>query len=93
MIDISGLNKVEVLRALYANAKPLGMGMLHFIPGPLPVDEAKELLAYDPRYMDFDYLKGRLMKVNITGDSFEERLYDRDNGNGAAARAIATLRK
>lgn len=37
----------------------------------------------------FDYLKGRVMKVSISGDSLDPRLYDRDNGQGAAARALA----
>jgi hypothetical protein len=38
------------------------------------------------------YLKGRVMKVDLSGDSFGPWLYDRDNGDGAAERVIAELR-
>lgn len=41
----------------------------------------------------FDYLHGRVMKVDIGGDTLYPRLFDRDNGNGAAARALAPLLK
>lgn len=40
----------------------------------------------------FDYLHGRVLKVKLGGDEFDEYLYDRDNGAGAAERAISTLR-
>lgn len=91
-IDISGLNKADVLSALYEYAKPLGLGFFEYVPGPLPENEAQRFVSQNPGYLYFDYLKGRLMKVNITGDSFEERLFDRDNGTGMAAAAIADLR-
>ena len=91
MIDIKGLNKAEVLAALYNNSKPLGLGFLHFDPKEMTVAEAEEIMK---QTTDFDYLKGRVMKVDLTSDdSFEEWLYDRDNGNGAAQRAIDALRK
>ena len=40
----------------------------------------------------FDYVKGRVMKVDITGDELNPWGFDRDNGEGAAERAIAPLR-
>ena len=50
--------------------------------------EAQELLDSGQTY--FDYLKGRVMKIDLSGDSeLDPRLYDRDNGAGAAERAIA----
>lgn len=91
MIDIKGLNKAEVLAALYNNSKPQGLGFLHFDPKEMTVAEAEEILK---QTTDFDYLKGRVMKVDLSSDDgFEEWLYDRDNGNGAAQRAIDSLRK
>lgn len=37
----------------------------------------------------FDYLKGRVLKVDLSNpDCFDERLYDRDNDYGAADRAV-----
>lgn len=40
----------------------------------------------------FDYLKGRVMKVELAGDDVDPWLYDRDNGQGAFARVIDELR-
>jgi hypothetical protein len=89
MVDIRGLDKADVLCALYENARTQGMGVLHYLPGPLSREEAQEQLELSPR---FDYLLGRVLKVDLSGDEFEERLYDRDNGAGAAYAAISMLR-
>ena len=100
-IDLKGLDKAAVLAALYNAAKPQGLGFLHFDPAPMTVPEASILLAdrqaklkefnstggnLDEIY--FDYLKGRVMKVDLSGDELIFWLYDRDNGEGAAQRAI-----
>lgn len=91
LIDISQHNKADVLRVLYDAAKPQGLGFLHFDPAPMTRDEADSLLKGGSNY--FDYLKGRVMKVRICDDGeLDPRLYDRDNGNGAAARAIEILK-
>lgn len=90
MINIEGLDKAEVLAGLYNNSKPLGMGFLHYKPTNMTIEEARELLK---EYTAFDYLHGRVMKINLTSDiEFEEYLYDRDNGGGAAQRVIDRLR-
>lgn len=90
MIDIKGLSKAAVLAALYNASKPLGLGMFQFDPAPITEEEASKLLK-ETTY--FDYLKGRVMKVDLqSDDSFDERLYDRDNGPGAAQRAVSKLR-
>lgn len=90
-ISIKGLDKAEVLAALYNNSQPLGMGFL--APGhseQLSVEVAKAIIREtDDLY--FDYLRGRVMKVDLNGDEFDPRLYDRDNGSGAAQRALAPL--
>ncbi len=52
-------------------------------------DEAAALLEKDDY---FDYVKGRVMKVHISGDELYPGLYDRDNGEGAAAAAIDAIR-
>lgn len=94
MIDIKGLDKAAVLAALYNRAQPQGMGFLHFDPKPMTTEEAAvHLEAVKPFDSRFDYLKGRVMKVQILGDELYEGLYDRDNGQGAAARAIDSIRQ
>jgi len=85
MISLDGKNKAEVLAKLYNASKPLGRGMLQYDPTPMTTEEAEELLK---KFTYFDYLKGRVMKVDLSGLAFDPWLYDRDNGQGAAERAI-----
>lgn len=92
-VDITGLDKAEVLAALYNNSRPLGMGHLHFVPGNLPIEEARALIEQRGIALNYEYLKGRVMKVDLTGDELDPRLYDRDNGPGAAAHVIERLRQ
>ena len=87
-INIKDLDKAEVLAALYNGSRPLGLGILHFDPKDMTKDEAKEILNQTEK---FDYLKGRVMKVDLSGDSFNPWLYDRDNGEGAAERIVNQL--
>lgn len=98
MVSIKGLNKADVLATLYNNSRPLGMGFIHYTPEPMMKSEAQKLLDDYPQCGDnqiyFDYLKGRVMKVDLTSDTeFDECLYDRDNGEGAAQRAIDSITK
>lgn len=88
MIDIKGISKAAVLAALYNASRPLGMGFLHHQPSPMSEKEAAEHLK---RGSYFGYLNGRVMKVDLSGDTLEERLYDRDNGQGTAYAAIKHL--
>ena len=93
-MDISQLDKAEVLAALYNRARPQGMGLLHYTPEDMTADEARNLLKEieesDNRPY-FDYLHGRVMKVNLGGDDMSTALYNRDNGADAAERAVADL--
>ncbi len=88
-IDISKLNKASVLAALYNNSKQQGMGFMHTRGRTsMSVEEAAKELE-ETKY--FDYLHGRVMKADLSGDKLNPWLYDRDNGEGAAQRAIATI--
>lgn len=92
MIDLTKYDKAEVLAILYNHSKPQGMGFLQADSNPMTKEEAQDLLAKLPeKYKYFDYLKGRIMKVDLTGDYLDPSLYDRDNGKGAAERAIEFL--
>ena len=86
-MDIRGLDKARVLKALYNHSRPQGMGIFCADPNLMTDEEARALLDANPnRY--FDYLKGRVMKVSVHADYLETALYDRDNGHGAAENAI-----
>ena len=90
MIDLTGIDKAKVLAALYNKSKPLGMGYMHYPPEDMTILQAERLLL-DNTY--FDYVKGRVMKIDLSGNSLNPRLYDRDNGEGAAERALKHLLK
>lgn len=84
------VNKAQVLAALYNNAKVQGIGFLHADDKPMTENEAVSLLlSSDDKY--FDYVKGRVMKIDLSGDEIDTRLYNRDNGEGAAERVIQGL--
>lgn len=92
MVDIKGLDKVEVLVALWNASRMQGMSFLGF-SGPLTASKAQEYIE-QARHIGmsgeeeiyFDYLNGKVMKIDIAPDFIDPRLYDRDNGEGAAQR-------
>lgn len=88
-MEIKKLNKAEVLAALYNNAKVQGMGILQADDKVMTTEDAAKILESGQTY--FDYLKGRVMKVDINELDF--RLYNRDNGEGAAENAIKELKE
>ena len=89
MIDISKFDKADVLAALYNPSRPFGMGFCHFDPTSMTRGEAKKLLK---KTTHFDYLKGRLMKIDLSAkNEFDPFGYNRDLGQGAAERAIEAI--
>ena len=86
MINIKGLDKVEVVVALYTHSRHLGLG---FLQAGTPLPDVRAIIDSGQTY--FDYLNGKVMKVEVGGDELDPRLFDRDNGEGAAARAIASV--
>ena len=89
-IDITGISKTQLLIALYAGASPQGMGYLQYDPAPMTEQEATELM--EAQSGRFDYVKGRVLKVNLSSDTLSPYLYDRDNGDGACARIVAVVK-
>jgi len=87
-ISIKELNKAEVLAALYNGSHPQGLGFLHYNSKSMTASEAQGLLD---KGTYFDYLQGRVMKIDLSGDSFDPGLYDRDNGQGSAQKIINAL--
>ncbi len=90
-INITGLDKADVLCALYNNARPLGLGFLQATEGPLSKEDALAIIERQGLY--FDYVRGRPLKVDLSGDSFRGWGYDRDQGEGRAAETIDALRR
>ena len=89
-IDIKDLDKADVLAVLYNASKPQKMGFMAYDPEPMTRESAQKLL--DAGHTYFDYLKGRVMKIDLSDDELDTWGYDRDNGQGAAKNAILSLR-
>lgn len=91
MIDITGLDKAEVLAALFNGSKQQGMGFLDERGAvDMTADQARDILK---QTVDFDYLYGRIMKISLRDNQLNAWLYDRDNGQGAAEAIIDDLRQ
>ncbi len=86
-INITKYRKPAVLAALYNASKT--QGLLSSLATRMTEKEAKAIL--DRGTTKFDYLNGRIMKVDLSGSAFDPWLYDRDNGEGAALRVINKL--
>lgn len=91
--DISGLDKVAVVRALW-KASLVAHNAKIFTPDlaaktDLPDADIREALSRG--YIN--YLNCRLIRADFSGNSFSTDSYNRDNGYGAAEEVIAALRK
>ena len=91
-VDIRGLSKAAVLAAMFNASRPQGMGFISSLSGPdsLDIEGAEKEIAktLDCVYLDFDYVFGRPLKLNLTEDSFDPRGFDRDNGGSGSAQKI-----
>lgn len=100
MIDITGLDKAEVLHALVSAGSPMGAGVLQ--AREFTLDEAREWCeqgkshdSFSPSadtMLYFDYVTGVPIKCDLSGDEFDPWGYDRDHGQGAASRVVEALR-
>ncbi len=88
-ISLEGLDKPTVLAALFNGSQPQGLGFLQYNPEPMTAEQAQERFGDCSRY--FDYLDGRVMKVDLAGDELYTGLYNRGNGAGAAEAIINLL--
>ncbi len=88
-IDISGLNRDELLEGLW-NKAPYASFFKYNGVQP-PNFDLKAKTEYDNK--SIDYFCGKPIKANIySSDAVDPVYYDRDSGNGAFASVVATLR-
>lgn len=92
-MNIKRYNKAEIFSELYNGSKPLGLGVIEYNPSPMTKEEAQSILEECGANLYFDYLKGRVMKVDLSGDELDLFLYDRDNGEGKARSIIEKLKR
>jgi hypothetical protein len=75
MIDITGVDLVKFVQAVYDLSKPQGLGFMHFRTGPLSDQDAKKCLPPDGRIaVDTDYVNGRACKLGAKPSMEKKKL-------------------
>lgn len=75
--DITGLDKVKVLKALFNATSPGAVW-----PSSNNLSDEKIMQALIDNDYNIDYLGGKPLKVNLSGNCFDTFLYNRENGVG-----------
>jgi hypothetical protein len=101
-VDTTGIDRANLLAALYNRAQPQGLGFLNYTPEPMSREEAERLIEENKREWPpntgrfqayFDYLKGRVIKTDVLQFQIDPWLFDRDNGEGALQAVVDRLRR
>ena len=90
MVKIKGLDKAEVLKALYNNTHAKRTAGGEKMPEKITAETCRELLSEGAA---FPYLFGSVIGVDLSGDEIVEYVYDREYGKGAAQRAVDSVRE
>lgn len=93
-MNIKGINKAKILAALFNHSRPQGMGLFSSLARgshDMSEEEAQGFLDAGQTY--FDYVHGRILKIDLEGDELSTRLYNRDLGDGAAEYALRDIVK
>lgn len=99
VVDITGLDKAKVLKALWDHSKVHGLsviGTLGLSDKGFTIAEAQHCInqrIQGNHRLNFNYVYGHLIKCDITDDEIDPWLYDQSNGEGAVQSAIDKLRK
>lgn len=89
IVDIKDIDKAVLLTALFNRGKV--QGGLHTKHNRLMnAEEAQALI--NSRGYDFDYIHGRVMKIDISSDTVNSALYDRNNGDGTCSDVVRRSR-
>lgn len=91
-IDVSRVDRTDVIKALFSRARPVGLGHPHFRQNS-DAEVEKMITEHVKRLgWSFDYLQGRSMKVHIFDDgTFVPLGYNRDNGDALSVLQTAGL--
>jgi hypothetical protein len=80
-----------VLAALWNNATHPPAWFNHSGPAPSTMTREAAAVILGEKGYNFDYLLGRILKLDLSGDDLRVWLYDRDNGSGMAKRVVENL--
>jgi hypothetical protein len=88
MIDLTGLDKAEVLARLFNAAYPRNFRVMgNWVPEMTREEAAKYL--HQSRYFDYK----QELKIDLSGDTLDPSRYNELHGPGAAEKALAPLMK
>lgn len=87
MIDISNVDRVALLKGLWENQITAGFFTLNAVLAP-SFDEELAKKAVEGR---IDYFYGRAIKTDLSKDSVDPYLYDRDAGQGTFQKVVDSL--
>jgi hypothetical protein len=74
MIEITGVDLVELVQRVYTMSQPVGLGVLHYTPKPLSRCEAEEYIISDGTIViNLDYVRGRCCKFSVRSE--DNKLY------------------
>lgn len=89
-INISGIDKGMLLHSLWLGQVPAGFFSANSV---LPPDFNEEKASQIAKSGYIDYYCGRAIKTNLSGDSADPWLYDRDAGKGEFERIVKEIRE
>jgi len=91
MIEITGSDLVEAVKAAYDLSRPQGLGLMHYEEGELSDEEAKRLVDDTDARMpvSLDYVKGRACKFDVYRD--ENKLFINDAWYDHSEAALLSL--
>lgn len=90
-INIKNISKAKLLAALFNRSKQQGMGFMDVRGANQITEQQAEEILSQSKGMYFDYLYGRVMKIDLSKDEMSTFLYNRDNGPDAAEKVIQQL--
>ncbi|KJK64594.1 hypothetical protein P875_00011107 [Aspergillus parasiticus SU-1] len=91
-VNIAGIPKKQLLLELLKNAKVAGFYRTREPPS-LNIDEIWKEYEELTRYISLvDYLRGRCLKVDVTGNTVHPSTFDSEYGEGKFAKIVDSLR-
>lgn len=94
-INVAGLDKAELLAALYNATYATGLGILDDMGRDITVEEARadlSQLASEGRPLLLDNYRGRTFRMSFDSNLIDSSHYDSIAGQGIAAEVVANLR-
>jgi hypothetical protein len=88
-VDIKGIDKMTLLQFLWSRSANVTKWTQVGVIPEFDMESAKRVIA---EKKCIDYFHGASIKTDISKDTVDPSLYDRDNGKGAFEKIVSMLR-